>query len=245
MFSKYLTAAALGLALTGTASAFSPAVQGFEDGNDSSGAAIGWYTPVGQLAAVSSDTFEIPNCCILGRDTFSILPVAGNFMGKLTLVAPLAEDGGGTVPAPSITITSPGLGPGGTFWASFMTPDDPYFPGNTFNDYVKLTFLSTSPGGGNVVLASYTIDTMTPSNYPRNTFVHSYASGWKGFSVPAGTTSLVVLLGNRGGLGSEYPGADPILYMDFTAAVPEPESMALALAGLGVAGLMMRRRAPR
>jgi hypothetical protein len=232
MFNKYLTAAALGMALTGTASAFSPAVQGFEDGNDSTGTAIGWYTPVGQLTAITSDTLTVTDeGSGVPVGTFSILPVAGNFLGKLTLVAPSAAEGGGTLP--SVTITSPGLGPGGTFWASFLSADTASPGSTTYNDYAKLTFLSASPGGSNVVLASYTIDSTTSIN-PAYT-----ASGWKGFAVPTGTTSLVVLLSNRGGVGN-----DPTLYMDF-APVPEPESVALTLAGLAVAGLMMRRRTPR
>ncbi|MEY2875429.1 MAG: hypothetical protein RLZZ373_2800 [Pseudomonadota bacterium] len=62
-------------------------------------------------------------------------------------------------------------------------------------------------------------------------------SGWVGFAIPVGTTSLQIALVDVNGFNA------PQVALDFTAApVPEPEVNLMMLAGLGVIGGLARRR---
>lgn len=70
------------------------------------------------------------------------------------------------------------------------------------------------------------------------TVLNNYNGGFYGFVSDTAFTSLTILAGQQGGSAETYS----LDNARFAAAVPEAESMALLLAGLGVVGFTARRR---
>ncbi len=105
-----------------------------------------------------------------------------------------------------------------TLWYRFLTQD--YSP---WNDTLTLQYKK---------LGDTSITTIDILNVAKN----DPDSGWKSFLLPAGTIFLKAQLSNYGDGGVASYGLLDI------APVPEPESFAMLLAGLGVMGAIARRR---
>jgi hypothetical protein len=68
------------------------------------------------------------------------------------------------------------------------------------------------------------------------------ASTWTRFDLPFTATGASTAITLIGAAGVEYIGLDNVSVDPGVAAVPEPETYALMLAGLGLVSLMHRRR---
>lgn len=96
-----------------------------------------------------------------------------------------------------------------------------------YDDYVSVSYFGA---GSTTALATDTISASTMSVVD---------SGWQGFGVPVGTQSLQVSLVNFGDVYNR-----PIAALDYQYAAPVPEAdvTAMMLAGLGMLGVVARRR---
>jgi hypothetical protein len=96
-----------------------------------------------------------------------------------------------------------------------------------YDDYVSVSYFGAS---STTALAT---DTISASTMP------VVDSGWQGFGVPVGTQSLQVSLVN---VGDVYNRPIAALDYQFAAPVPEADTLAMMLAGLGALGIAARRR---
>lgn len=112
---------------------------------------------------------------------------------------------------------------GDIMWMRLLTQD---FTAQ-YDDYVSVSYFGAN---STTALATDTISASTMSVVD---------SGWQGFGVPFGTQSLQVTLVNFGDVYNR-----PIAALDYQYAAPVPEAdvTAMMLAGLGVLGLVARRR---
>jgi hypothetical protein len=157
-------------------------------------------------------------------------PAVGTAFGVLTTVD--ADPDVQTPTVLSYTFATPTASTTDILYFRLVTPDTDAAAG--FDD--TLTIELFGPGG-----TAYYSNTFTASYL--NTFTGFYPdSGWLTLQVAAGTTGFKFSLTNVGDSNN-----DPTAFVDYyatpaAAPVPEPLSSGLALAGLGVMGLIARRR---
>ena len=123
----------------------------------------------------------------------------------------------------SFNLGGPASTYGDIMWVRLLTQDWEA----QYNDYVSVSYFGASSA---IALGTDTISAATMSVVD---------SGWQGFGVPEGTQSLQVTLVNFGDASNR-----PIAALDYEYATPVPEAgtNAMMLAGLGVLGLVARRR---
>lgn len=240
---------AYALVLTGLASgqAFAVNNTGFETGD-----ASGWLTPVGSLQVTTGTTVTLIDDGYQANPDIpvALTPMVGNYLGVLSLPCSDPTDAASCTSSLSFTINlgGPVSNYGDLMWVRFMTPD---YRGNgasaLFNDNFSLSYYGT---GSTTALATETlsVDSMWTEDLNGDGVAdnNAYDSGWRGFAVPVGTNSITVQLAN-GPAGDMYNR--PYVALDYYAApvtpVPEADSVAMMLAGLGVLGMVSRRRAKR
>jgi len=110
-------------------------------------------------------------------------------------------------------------------WLNFITNEVP----GTFNDFVTATWTDTI--GVHSASLSVNSDTSIMAGHDLRT------SGWRSFLLDAGTSSLSVSVANAGDTA-----VNSYSLVDITTVIPEPETYALMLAGLGLLGFLARRR---
>jgi hypothetical protein len=225
MFKKILAAAAIA-ALSST-SAFALTNAGFESGDT-----VGWMptgSTFGQLTAVLSGA-DVTVLQDAGWETWpgwegfptsateAITAMDGNYFGLLQ-VSPTFQVGYRTNGGGAASLA------GDMFWMQLVTFD---FEAAK-NDSVTVKYYDTN----GAELATDGWDAVQQyadvgSGYP--------FGGWRGYAVPVGTVNIEVTLENVGDVYNK-----PLLAIDY-APVPEPETYAMMLAGLGALGFMGRRR---
>lgn len=133
---------------------------------------------------------------------------------------------------------------GGTFAAAFRNPTTSTFSttwgsdGWSPGEVVYAGFPNVADNPGNAYALIFVPDdplaSLTPSQIGKLAYADCAPGGMMGATCMTGTSeSGYGLLGSMGG----YPVSQTI-----TAAVPEPETYALLVAGLGLMGMMVRRR---
>jgi hypothetical protein len=246
------------LALTGLASgqAFALSNPGFEAGLGANPA--GWITPLGTLTSVASGTtvsviddayFVTPteiyaaNVTAMSGNNFGLLETCPATTAVLSCMSNVAF---------SISLGGPVSNYGDILWMRLFTAD--FIPAD-YNDSVSVSYYGVAAGSALQVdtLSVQTMYDETSIDPVSGAILHGNTdSGWKGFAVPIGTNSLVVQLNNvatNAIIPSDNLYNRPIVALDYAAApvspVPEADASAMMLAGLGVMGMLARRRAKR
>ncbi|RTL46450.1 MAG: PEP-CTERM sorting domain-containing protein [Burkholderiales bacterium] len=190
---------------------------GFEAPGGGGFIAAGWLTAAtGSPASLSTDAHT---------GSFALLLSAPNgFDASIAL-----QDSVGHGGLPPLTAANVGDTPWLTFWAK----GDASTTGNAF---VKLQYFTP---GGNVVALDRQFQTLiNPDSWTQVSF--------QAAAIPAGTTTLFLEIGTAvGPILNGRPNAvlvDDLSFTLTTAAVPEPASAALLLAGLAVIGAVACRR---
>lgn len=235
------------LALTGLASgqAFALNNPGFEDSLGAN--PPGWISPLGTLTSVASGTtVRVIDDAYLPTPTeiyaVSVDAMSGNNFGLLeTCPASIAVLDCSSSVSFSFNLGGPVSNFGDILWMRLFTAD---FLPDDYNDSVSVSYFGTSSGAA---LQVDTLSVKTMYDAGGNT-----DSGWNGFAVPIGTNSIMVQLNNVANnpvIMSDSLYNRPIVALDYDAApvtpVPEAGTTAMMLAGLGVLGLVSRRRAKR
>lgn len=236
------------LALTGLASgsAFALSNPGFED---SVGANPPGWVVVPQGANTGTLTSVVSGTTVTVIDD-AYLPTPGaiysanveSMSGKNFGLLETCPAGTSVLNCASATTFSFNLGGpvsavGDTLWLRLFTAD---YDAANYNDSVSVSYFGASSVNP---LAVDTISVATMAADGGNT-----DSGWQGFFVPVGTQSLMVQLNNvaaNPAIASDALYNRPIVALDYDAVTPVPEAdaMAMMLAGLGVLGMVARRRA--
>ena len=203
---------------------------------------VGWVTPVGTVTSVVNGT----NVKVIDDGYYAtptqiyaidVESMSGNNFGLFE-----------TCPAGTPALSCPGAttfsfnlgGPvavaGDTLWLRLFTAD---FDSVNYNDSVSVSYFGASSANP---LAVDTISVATMAAGGLNT-----DSGWNGFYVPIGTQSLMVQINNVAASPVTFQDQlynRPIVALDYDAVTPVPEAdaMAMMLAGLGVLGMVARRR---
>lgn len=135
---------------------------------------------------------------------------------------------------------------GDYFLARLFTAD--FLP--NYNDSVTISYFGA---GSATALQTDTVSVQTMLATPGGPIYTD--SGWQAFGVPVGTQSIFVQVDNVSivpykGLATDKLWNRPIVAIDYAAAipvtpVPEADASAMMLAGLGVLGMVARRRAKR
>ncbi|WP_338412952.1 PEP-CTERM sorting domain-containing protein [uncultured Sphaerotilus sp.] len=246
------------LALTGLASgqAFALTNPGFEAGLGANPA--GWITPLGTLTSVASgSTVHVIDDAYFPTPTeiysANVTAMSGNNFGLLeTCPASTAVLDCGSNAAFSINLGGPVSNYGDVLWMRLFTAD--FLPAD-YNDSVTVSYYGVSSGSA-LQVDTISVQTMYDEvsiDPDTGAILHGNTdSGWKGFGVPIGTNSLVVQLNNAATVDiikSDTLYNRPIVALDYAAAavspVPEADASAMMLAGLGVLGMVARRRAKR
>lgn len=217
---NFKIAAVLAAMLAGTAGAATTngfANGGFEAPGAGGQIAAGWLTAAtSSPASLSSDAHS---------GSFALLLSAPNgFDASIAL-----QDSVGHGGLPPLTAANVGDAPWLTFWAK----GDASTTGNAF---VKLQYFTSS---GNVLALDRQFQTqINPGSWTQISF--------QAAAIPAGTTALFLEIGTAvGPILDGRPNAvlvDDLQFTLTTAAVPEPASVALLLAGLATVGAAARRR---
>ncbi len=250
MIRKSVSSAVLAmLAATAVSPAFALTNTGFEDGN-----ANGWTTPLGSLNVygTAGTTVQLidDGYGLYAPIPVDLTPVDGNHFGLLSL--PCTDPANVATCTTGFSFTANVGGPvsqvGDIMWIRFLTPD---FRGNgapaVYNDNFSVSYYGTA---SNVALATDTlsVDSLWTEDLDGDGIAdnNAYDSGWRGFAVPLNTNSITLTLQN-GPAGDLYNR--PFVALDYysapVAVVPEADSVAMMLAGLGVLGAVSRRRAAR
>ncbi|MDZ7856218.1 PEP-CTERM sorting domain-containing protein [Sphaerotilus sp.] len=240
---SFSTAVVAGLATFALSPAFALNNPGFEAGVGANPA--GWITPLGTVTSVASGTtvrviddayFPAPTE-ILAR---SVDAVSGNNFGLLeTCPASTAALDCASNVAFSFNLGGPVSNVGDILWLRLFTAD--YLPAD-YNDSVTVSYFGASSA------SALNSDTLSVQTMADDGGLNT-DSGWKGFAVPFGTQSLMVQINNVATnpiIFSDNLYNRPIVALDYEAApvtpVPEAGTSAMMLAGLGVLGLVARRR---
>lgn len=153
-----------------------------------------------------------------------IAAMAGNHFGLLeTCPVTTAATACNFSAVYSFNLAGPVSTYGDIMWMRLLTQD---WEAN-HDDYVSVSYFGA---GSTTALATDTISASTMSPVD---------SGWQGFGVPVGTQSLQISLVN---VGDVYNRPVAALDYQYAAPVPEADVTAMMLAGLGVLGLVARRR---
>lgn len=231
------------LAVFAASPAFALNNPGFEDGVGAN--PVGWFTPSGTLTSVASGTSvsviddayfpaptEIYNVAIdaMSGDNFGLLETCPAAVDALDCPSSMAF---------SVNLGGPVSNYGDVLWLRLLTAD---YVGSNYNDSVSVSYFGTAMGPA-LAVDTISVQSMNPNEDPAIA-----DSGWKGFGVPIGTNSIMVQLSGVA-YSPAIPGDSsfnrPIAAVDYQAAVtpvPEAETSAMMLAGLGVLGLVARRR---
>lgn len=217
---NFKIAAVLAAMLAGTAGAATTngfANGGFEAPGAGGQIAAGWLTAAtSSPASLSTDAHS---------GSFALLLSAPNgFDASIAL-----QDSVGHGGLPPLTAANVGDAPWLTFWAK----GDASTTGNAF---VKLQYFTAS---GNVLALDRQFQTqINPGSWTQISF--------QAAAIPVGTTALFLEIGTAvGPILDGRPNAvlvDDLQFTLTTAAVPEPASVALLLAGLATVGAAARRR---
>jgi hypothetical protein len=149
-------------------------------------------------------------------DGISVTPKDGIAMAELTTVGlPEFLSQGATTP----------LSGGATLWYRLVTTD---FGGGLLNTGDSLGLAYSDASG---------LHTITGLNSKSLTNIGGTGdSGWLSFKLPSGTTGLGFVL------AGDFDNKNSHAFVDISAPVPEPGDWAMILAGLGMVGVMARRR---
>lgn len=204
-----------GAAGAGTTNGF--ANGGFEAAGGGGQIAAGWLTAATSSPASLSTDAHAGSFALL-------LSAPSGFDASIAL-----QDAVGHGGLPALTAANVGDTPWLTFWAK----GDASTTGNAF---VKLQYFTSS---GNVLAIDRQFQTLiNPSGWTQISF--------QATAIPVGTTTLFLEIGTAvGPILDGRPNAvlvDDLQFMLTTAAVPEPASVALLLAGLATVGAVARRR---
>jgi hypothetical protein len=239
---SFSTAVVAGLATFAISPAFALNNPGFEAGVGANPA--GWITPLGTATSVASGTtVRVVDDAYFPTPTeiysTSVSAVSGNNFGLLeTCPASTAALDCASNVAFSFNLGGPVSNAGDILWLRLFTAD--FIPAD-YNDSVTVSYFGASSLSA---LNSDTLSVQTMFDEGLNT-----DSGWKGFAVPFGTQSLMVQINNVATnpiIFADNLYNRPIVALDYEAAavtpVPEAGTSAMMLAGLGVLGLVARRR---
>lgn len=255
------------LALTGLASgqAFALTNAGFESGNASgwtptiptNGLTVVGYGTPGATIDVIDDAYTpvdpatgLPIPTSIYKPTIDAFPTAGlpgtvgagNYFGLLeTCPAGTAALSCSSSTTYSFNLSGPVSAYGDFFLARLFTAD--YL--HNYNDTLTITY-----SGASMTSISDTISVRSMNPGQDSAIADS---GWIAFAVPVGTQNIFVKLDNVSVIPFNGSPTDklfnrPIAAIDYAAAVspvPEAGTTAMMLAGLGVMGLVSRRRAKR
>lgn len=163
----------------------------------------------------------------------------GNYFGLLeTCPAGTAALSCGSTTTFTFNLSGPVSAYGDYFLARLFTAD---YDGSVANDSVTITYSGVSGSTSDVI----SVQSMNPT-----ADLSIADSGWKAFGVPVGTQNIVVQVENSGATLTDALYNRPIVAIDYASAiqvspVPEADVSVMMLAGLGVLGMVSRRRAKR
>lgn len=167
-----------------------------------------------------------------GAPGTGVLAADGSNFGMLEIcpastAAPGCGSSSGATATYGLNLAGPVSNGGDIMWLRLMTED--YSVGSLYNDKISVSYYGASS------TSALATDSLSVSGLASQHIY--YDSGWVGFAVPVGTQNLIVSLTNAD------PYNRPIGLLDYTAApVPEADSVAMMMAGLGVLGFVSRRR---
>jgi hypothetical protein len=221
MLKKVLAAAAVSLVLA--TPSFAATNNGFETADVSNWA---WDSSTSSLTRYQSgDNVSIfvtnPSTYVDEPITVSVDAAAGNYFGVFS-----------TTGTSSITMSlvSPAAQAGDRFYFSLLSGDLGISVANG-GDSASVSF---AQGGTSLSTSSINTGMSDPTvSYPQG--------AWYYVDVPTGATSYTVTLSN----GDSFNPAALALDYQVATPVPEPESAALMLAGIGALGFMSRRRSKK